>query len=61
MAGEWTSIRSAIIKPGVGGKSLKTEKTKKAIFSVFAILRMASTGLMIQRFSHSLPFCEVET
>jgi hypothetical protein len=60
VAGEWTSIRSAIIKPGVGGKSLKIERTKKVILGVFAILIMASTEL-IQQFSHSLLFCEVET
>jgi hypothetical protein len=61
VAGEWTSIRSAIIKPGVGGKSLKIESTKKVILGVFAILIMASTELMFRQFSHSLLFCEVET
>jgi hypothetical protein len=61
MAGEWTSTRSAIIKPGVGGKSLKIAKTKIALLSIYAIFRMASTKVLTIHSFHSLTFCEVKT
>jgi hypothetical protein len=59
MAGEWTSIRSAIIKPGVGGKNLKTVKTKIAILSNLAILYVALTQILTLYSFHSSP-CEVK-
>jgi len=60
MAGEWTSTRSATIKPGVGGKSLKITKIETTRLSSFAILNVALNKILTQQFFHSLPFCEVK-
>lgn len=59
MAGEWTSIRSAIIKPGVGGKNLKTRKTQIAVLSNLAILHVALTQILTLHSLNSSP-CEVK-
>ena len=61
MAGEWTSTRSAIIKPGVGGKSVKIRKTEIAILNIFAILNVALTKIVFLQSFHSLIFCEVKS
>ena len=61
MAGEWTSTRSAIIKPGVGGKSLKIAKTEIASLSIFVVFRKALTKVLTTQSFHSLTFCEVKT
>ena len=61
MAGEWTSTRSAIIKPGVGGKSLKIKKIEIAILNIFAILNMALTKILGHQSVHSSTFYEVKT
>jgi hypothetical protein len=60
MAGEWTSTRSAIIKPGVGGKSLKIKKTEISTLSTFAIKLELIKILSLQSF-HSLTFGEVKS
>ena len=60
MAGEWTSIRSAIIKPGVGGKSLKNKKTEISTLNSFAIKLALIKILTLQSF-HFLTFGEVKS
>lgn len=61
MAGEWTSTRSAIIKPGVGGKSLKNQKTELSTLRIFAIFDMALIKIVDLQSFHYLTFCKVKS